>query len=130
MLHQDYINYILTGIHSCDYSDASGMLLLDVAGKCWSRPMLDICGISEEQLPRLYESYEPIGTVLPHIAKQLGIPTGVQVCAGAGDNAAAAIGMGVVNNGGCNISIGTSGTVFVSSTEFREEKLDFLTSRE
>ena len=128
MLPKDYINYILTGMHSCDYSDASGMLLLDVARKCWSRPMLDICGISEEQLPRLYESYESIGTVLPYIAKQLGIPVGVQVCAGAGDNAAAAIGMGVVDNGGCNISIGTSGTVFVSSAEFREEKAGALHS--
>ena len=56
MLPKDYINYILTGVHSCDYSDASGMLLLDVAHKCWSREMMDICGISEAQMPKLFES--------------------------------------------------------------------------
>lgn len=118
MLPKDYINYILTGVHACDYSDASGMLLLDVQNKCWSREMLDICGISEEVMPALHESYDCIGTVLPQIAAKLGIGEGVKVCAGAGDNAAAAVGTGVVGEGGCNISIGTSGTVFISSSKF------------
>ena len=118
MLPKDYINYILTGVHSCDYSDASGMLLLDVEHKCWSREMLDICGVTEAQMPKLFESYECIGTVDPEIAKQLGIPGTVKVCAGAGDNAAAAVGTGVVGEGGCNISLGTSGTVFISSEKF------------
>ena len=57
MLPKDYINYRLTGVHSCDYSDASGMLLLDVEHKCWSEEMLDICGVSKEQMPRLFESF-------------------------------------------------------------------------
>ena len=57
MLPKDYINYILTGVHACDYSDASGMLLLDVAHKRWSGEMLSICGISESQMPKLFESY-------------------------------------------------------------------------
>ena len=118
MLPKDYINYLLTGVHSCDYSDASGMLLLDVANKCWSDEMLAVCGITEKQMPRLFESYECIGTVKPSMAAKLDIPETVKVCAGAGDNAAAAVGTGVVGAGGCNISIGTSGTVFISSETF------------
>ena len=118
MLPKDYINYILTGVHACDYSDASGMLLLDVEKKVWSSEMLDICGITEQQMPRLFESFDPIGTVKPEIAAALGLPQTVVVCAGAGDNAAAAVGTGVVGEGGCNISLGTSGTVFISSQKF------------
>ena len=118
MLPKDYINYILTGVHSCDYSDASGMLLLDVQNKVWSKEMLDICGIMESQMPKLFESYDCIGTVDPDVAAKLGIPGTVKVVAGAGDNAAAAVGTGVVGEGGCNISLGTSGTVFISSERF------------
>ena len=118
MLPKDYINYILTGVHSCDYSDASGMLLLDVEHKRWSQEMLALCGLTENQMPRLFESYEPIGVVKPEVAAQLGLPEGVVVAAGAGDNAAAAVGTGVVGDGGCNISLGTSGTVFISSSRF------------
>ena len=118
MLPKDYVNYILTGVHACDYSDASGMLLLDVEHKCWSQEMLEICGVTEAQMPKLFESYQCIGTVKPEIAKLLGIPETVKVCAGAGDNAAAAVGTGVVGEGGCNISLGTSGTVFISSKKF------------
>ena len=118
MLPKDYINYILTGVHACDYSDASGMLLLDVQNKCWSKEMLEICGISESQMPKLFESYDCIGTVLPEVAAKLGIPAAVKVAAGAGDNAAAAVGTGTVGEGGCNISLGTSGTVFISSEKF------------
>ena len=126
MLPKDYVNYILTGTHSCDYSDASGMLLLDVEHKCWSKEMLDICGVSEAQMPRLFESYDCIGTVKPEIAKRLGIPETVKVCAGAGDNAAAAVGTGVVGEGGCNISLGTSGTVFISSESFGVDRNNAL----
>ncbi|MDD6200364.1 MAG: xylulokinase [Firmicutes bacterium] len=126
MLPKDYVNYILTGVHSCDYSDASGMLLLDVEHKRWSREMLDICGVSESQMPKLFESYECIGTVKPEIARLLGIPETVKVCAGAGDNAAAAVGTGVVGEGGCNISLGTSGTVFISSEKFGVDKFNAL----
>ena len=118
MLPKDYVNYMLTGVHSCDYSDASGMLLLDVKHKRWSKEMLEICGISEQQMPRLYESYEKVGTVKPEIATLLGIPADTVVVAGAGDNAAAAVGTGTVGDGGCNISLGTSGTVFISSDRF------------
>ena len=118
MLPKDYINYKLTGVHSCDYSDASGMLLLDVANKCWSKEMLQICAVREEQMPELFESYEVTGTLTVSAAAQLGLPEAVKVVAGAGDNAAAAVGTGVVGAGGCNISLGTSGTIFISAGRF------------
>ena len=80
--------------------------------------MLEICGITEEQLPKLYESYEVVGTLLPEIAEELGLSTDVKIIAGAGDNAAAAVGTGTVGDGQCNISLGTSGTIFISSEKF------------
>ena len=118
MLPKDYINYRLTGVHSCDYSDASGMLLLDVEHKCWSKEMLEICGVDESWMPQLFESYEPIGTIRGFVSGALGLPRDCVVVAGAGDNAAAAVGTGVVGEGGCNISLGTSGTLFISSKQF------------
>ncbi len=118
MLPKDYINYCLTGVHSSDYSDASGMLLLDVAHKCWSQEMLKICGVTETQMPGLYESWEVTGNLKPEVAKEFGLPEDVKVVAGAGDNAAAAVGTGIVGEGGCNISLGTSGTLFISSEHF------------
>ena len=121
MLPKDYINYKLTGVHACDYSDASGMLLLDVEHKCWSKEMLDICDIREEQMPKLFESFEVIGTVTAETADRLGLPHDVKVVAGAGDNAAAAVGTGTVGEGACNISLGTSGTIFISSDRFGVE---------
>ena len=127
MLPKDYIVYKLTGVHSCDYSDASGMLLLDVKNKCWSREMLNICGVTESQLPALYESFETVGMIKPEFAARYGLGT-VPVAAGAGDNAAAAIGTGTVGNGKCNISLGTSGTVFISSDSFGVDKNNALHS--
>ena len=118
MLPKDYINYLLTGVHCTDYSDASGILALDVKNKCWSQEMLGICGVKEEQMPKLYESYEVVGKILPQIADLLGLCADTVVVAGAGDNAAAAIGTGTVGEGKCNISLGTSGTAFVSSEKF------------
>ena len=118
MLPKDYINYRLTGVHACDYSDASGMLLLDVEHKCWSPEMLDICGVTEAQMPRLFESYEVIGTIQGFVSGALGLPRDCKVVAGAGDNAAAAVGTGTVGEGACNLSLGTSGTIFISSEHF------------
>ena len=118
MLPKDYINYILTGVHCTDASDASGMLLFDVEKRCWSQEMLDICGINASLMPKIYESYEPVGTLLPEIAEELGLSEGVTVAAGAGDNAAAAVGTGTVGEGACNISVGTSGTIFISAEKF------------
>ena len=118
MLPKDYVNYMLTGVNCTDLSDAAGMLLLDVEHRCWSKEMLEICGITEEMMPKLFESYEVVGTLKPEMAEKLGLPETVKVVAGAGDNAAAAVGTGVVGEGGCNISLGTSGTIFISSKTF------------
>ena len=118
MLPKDYLNYMLTGVHCTDVSDASGMLLFDVEHKRWSREMLEICDLKESQMAKVFESYEVVGTLKPDMAAALGLPESVKVCAGAGDNAAAAVGTGTVGEGGCNISLGTSGTIFISSERF------------
>ena len=125
MLPKDYLCYRLSGAFCTDVSDASGMLLLDVRDRRWSKEMCKICGISEQMLPALHESYEAVGALKADIAKELGLGT-VNVIAGAGDNAAAAVGTGVVGEGGCNISLGTSGTLFVSSAEYKEDKVNAL----
>lgn len=126
MLPKDYIAYKLTGVHSTDVSDASGMLLMDVKNRCWSKEMCEICHVTEDMLATIYESYECIGTVLPEVAKELGFPEGVKVAAGAGDNAAAAVATGTVGDGKCNISLGTSGTIFISSQKFGVDKNNAL----
>lgn len=118
MLPKDYIAYKLSGIHCTDVSDASGMLIFDVKNRCWSKEMIDICGIKEEQLAKIYESYEVVANITDKVAKELEIPNTVKIVAGAGDNAAAAIGTGTVGDGRCNISLGTSGTIFISSKKF------------
>ncbi len=118
MLPKDYIAYRLSGVHSADVSDASGMLLMDVEKKCWSKEMMEICSVTESQLGKIFESYEVTGTLLPEVAQLLGMSEDVKIVAGAGDNAAAAIGTGTVGEGMCNISLGTSGTVFISSKKF------------
>ena len=118
MLPKDYLAYCFSGVFCTDYSDASGTLLLNVEKKNWSKEMLDICGISEEQVPKLYESFDVVGKIRDEIAIELGINKEAKIIAGAGDNAAAAIGTGTVGDGQCNISIGTSGTLFISGTKF------------
>lgn len=128
MLPKDYLAYRMSGTFCTDYSDASGMLLLDVKNRCWSKEMLDICNITEDMLPKLYESYEVVGYIKEDIANMLGLSTKVKIIAGAGDNAAAAIGTGTVGEGKCNLSIGTSGTVFVSSSSFGVDENNALHS--
>lgn len=118
MLPKDYLAYRLSGVFSTDYSDASGTLLLDVEHKYWSKEMMDICGLREEQLPKLHESWEAVGTLKPKAASELGLSEDVKIIAGAGDNAAAAVGTATVGGGACNISLGTSGTLFISSRKF------------
>lgn len=128
MLPKDYLAYQLSGTFCSDYSDASGMLLLDVKNKCWSEEMMEICGIRREQLPELYESYQVVGTLKKQEAEKLGLPESVKIIAGAGDNAAAAVGTGTVGEGRCNISIGTSGTIFISSRKFQADPFHALHS--
>jgi len=126
MLPKDYLAYRLSGVNCTDVSDASGMLLFDVKNRCWSKEMLDICGITEKQMAKVYESYETVGVLKPEIAGELGLSNHVKVAAGAGDNAAAAVGTGTVGDGKCNISLGTSGTVFISSNHFGVDKYNAL----
>ena len=128
MLPKDYLAYRLTGAFCTDVSDASGMLLFDVKNRCWSKEMMEICSVKEEQLAKIYESYEAVGCVKPEIAKELGISDHVKVAAGAGDNAAAAVGTGTVGDGMCNLSLGTSGTLFISSDKFGVDKNNALHS--
>lgn len=128
MLPKDYLAYRLSGSFCTDVSDASGMLLMDVKNRRWSKEMLQICGITEEMLPKLYESYEVVGTLRTEIAKELGLSEKVKVIAGAGDNAAAAVGTGTVGDGRCNISLGTSGTIFISSRNFGVDEHNALHS--
>ena len=126
MLPKDYIAYMLSGSFCTDVSDASGMLIFDVKNKCWSKEMMEICDIKEEQLAKIYESYEVVGTLKPELAKKFGLSENVKIVAGAGDNAAAAVGTGTVGDGMCNISLGTSGTIFISSDKFGVDKYNAL----
>lgn len=128
MLPKDYLAYCLSGSFCTDMSDASGMLLLDVKNRCWSKEMLEICGITQEQLPRLYESWQVVGTLKEEVASELGFSTSVRVVAGAGDNAAAAVGTGTVGDAQCNLSLGTSGTIFISSRKFGVDENNALHS--
>ena len=128
MLPKDFINYRLSGVHCTDVSDASGMLLFDVKKKCWSKEMLDIVGVKESQMAKIFESYEAVGRILPEMAEKLGISKDCVIAAGAGDNAAAAVGTGTVGEGACNLSLGTSGTLFISSEKFGVDEKNGLHS--
>lgn len=128
LLPKDYVAYRMTGAFSTDVSDASGTLYFDVESRCWSAPMLELLGISEQQLPEVYESWEVVGELCDRAAEDTGLERNVKVCAGAGDNAAAAIGMGVVREGQCNISLGTSGTVFLPTNDMHVDNANSLHS--
>ncbi|SFU87977.1 xylulokinase [Butyrivibrio sp. M55] len=128
MLPKDYLAYKLSGTFCTDYSDASGMLLLDVKNRKWSKEMCDICGITENMLPKLFDSFEKVGELKHDLAAELGLKDGVVIAAGAGDNAAAAVGTGTVGNNKCNISLGTSGTIFMSSDSFAVDSNNALHS--
>jgi xylulokinase len=109
-------------------SDASGMLLFDVKNRKWSKKMCELCGINESQLARIFESYEVIGNLSSEAAKALGLSENVKVIAGAGDNAAAAIGTGTIKNGDCNLSLGTSGTIFIAADNYSVDENNALHS--
>ncbi|WP_044913698.1 xylulokinase [Butyrivibrio sp. WCE2006] len=128
MLPKDYLAYKLSGTFCTDYSDASGMLLLDVKNRKWSDEMCRICDITTDMLPKLFESYDKVGTLVPSVAAELGLSENVVIAAGAGDNAAAAVGTGTVGNNRCNISLGTSGTIFMSSDSFAVDSNNALHS--
>jgi len=115
MLPKDYIRYKLTGVYATEVSDASGTNLLDVANRCWSDEILEKLNIDKSILPKVYESADVTGYVTYEAAKATGLKAGTLVVGGAGDNAAAAVGTGVVKEGRAFISIGTSGVIFAHS---------------
>ena len=115
LLPKDYIRYKLTGIFATEVSDASGMNLLDVPNRCWSDEILDKLGIDKSLLAKMYESCEVTGQVTAEAAAITGLSAGTPVVGGAGDNAAAAVGTGVVETGKAFTTIGTSGVVFAHS---------------
>ena len=117
LLPKDYIRYVLTGVFAAEVSDASGMQLLDVPERCWSEEVLEKLDINPEYLGKLYESCEVTGTILPEIAARTGLSEKTVVVGGAGDNAAAAVGTGVVEDGKAFTTIGTSGVVFAHSSQ-------------
>lgn len=112
LLPKDYVRYMLTGDFATEVSDASGMQLLDVPGRCWSEEVLRKLDIDEKLLAKVYESPEVTGVIHEEAAKLTGLKAGTPVVGGAGDNAAAAVGTGVVRDGKAFTTIGTSGVVF------------------
>ncbi len=112
LLPKDYIRYELCGVFATEVSDASGMQLLDVPNRCWSDELLCRLGIDGDLLGRVYESPDVTGYLTPEAAAKCGLPAGIPVVGGAGDNAAAAVGVGVVADGRAFTTIGTSGVVF------------------
>ncbi len=122
MLPKDFLAYKLSGEFATDYSDCSGMLLLDVKNKCYSKKLLDIIGITEDVLPKLYESYDVIGNITDGVSKLTGLSTSTKVIIGGGDQAVGAIGTGTVVNNTASISLGTSGVIFVASDTYAVDK--------
>ena len=119
LLPKDEIRRRLTGEYATEVSDASGMLLLDVAARCWSRPLLSALDLDIALLPRCYESEEVTGQLTPAAAAALGLSTACVVVGGAGDCAAGAVGNGIVAKGVLSTSIGTSGVMFVHSDDVK-----------
>jgi xylulokinase len=116
MLPKDYIRFRLTGARAIDVADASGTLMFDVVHRRWSQPMLDVSKLDEALLPRVFESQEVSGKVNDTGAKQSGLHAGIPVVTGAGDQAAGAVGMGIVKPGAVSATIGTSGVVFAATS--------------
>ena len=128
MLPKDYLIYKFSNVFASDVSDASGTLYFDVKNRCYSSEMLEICGIDINMLPKIYESYEVIGSLSKEIYELLGLNQDVKIIAGAGDNAAAAIGTGTIHDGDINISLGTSGTIFIATKNFSVDSKNALHS--
>ncbi len=117
LLPKDYIRLMLTGASATDASDAAGTLLLDLKARDYSEEILRALDIPREWLPKVYEGPQVTGSLLPAVAAELGLPAGLPVTAGGGDNAAAAVGTGIVRPGIVSSSIGTSGVIFAHSDE-------------
>ena len=117
VLPKDYIRYKLTGEFATDVSDASGMAVLDVAHRKWNDELLDELSVPREWLPKVYESPEVTGVISNRASEQTGLQEGIPVVAGGGDQAAGAVGCGIVSPGIVSVTIGTSGVVFAHSDQ-------------
>lgn len=122
LLPKDYVRFCLTGEFATEVSDASGMQLLDVPNRCWSAEILQKLEIDASMLAKVYESPEITGTLTEEAARKTGLRKGTIVVGGAGDNAAAAVGTGVVSDGKAFTTIGTSGVVFAHTSKLTIDK--------
>lgn len=122
LLPKDYIRFMLTGEYATEVSDASGMQLLDIPGRCWSDEVLGKLGIDKALLPLVYESPEITGKITSKVSALTGLKAGTPVVGGAGDNAAAAVGTGVVEDGKAFTTIGSSGVVFAHTSNISIDK--------
>lgn len=118
LLPKDWLRLKLSGVAVSDMSDASGTLWLDVGGRCWSEKLLKASGLTLRHMPRLVEGNQATGKLLPELAERWGLPKDVLIAGGAGDNAASAVGMGLVQPGQGFVSLGTSGVIFVTTDKF------------
>ncbi len=117
LLPKDYIRFLLTNEFATEVSDASGTLLLDVKKRKWSTKLLNLLELDKSILPKVYESEDVTGVLTKQAAKKMGLPEGVPVVGGAGDQAAGAVGNGIVKRGVISATMGTSGVVFAHSDE-------------
>lgn len=122
LLPKDYIRFMLTGEYATEVSDASGMQLLDIPNRCWSEEVLNKLGIDRSLLAKVYESPEITGKITGRAAELTGLAEGTIVVGGAGDNAAAAVGTGVVEDGKAFTTIGSSGVVFAHTSNISIDK--------
>lgn len=118
LLPKDYIRFKLTGEYASEVSDASGTLFFDVANRCWSLEMLELLGLSKEVLPKCYESFEVTGKITKEAAELTHLGSGIPVVGGGGDQAAGAVGTGIVSAGMVSVALGTSGVVFACQEEY------------
>ena len=118
LLPKDFIRLRLAGEYATDASDASGTLLLDLRRRSWSAEILDALELPREWLPSVHEGPDEAGRLRADIASELGLPPGIPIAAGGGDNAAAAVGSGIVEEGLASSSIGTSGVLFAYTPRF------------
>ena len=123
LLPKDYVRFKMTGVYATEVSDASGMQLLDIAKRCWSDEVLRMLDINPEFLPKVYESPEITGYIDAEFSRITGLPEGIPVVGGAGDNAAAAIGTGVAEDNKAFTTIGTSGVVFAHTSQMKIDPL-------
>lgn len=119
LLPKDYIRYRLTGDYATEVSDASGTVLFDVAHRCWSLEVLEALDIPPEWMPNSYESPQVTGTVSEAAARETGLRAGLPVVGGGGDQAAQAVGSGIVREGVISVTVGTSGVVFAATDEMK-----------